>query len=102
MSVVEACSMLGDYTHWVYSMGVIHTNHFSTHQISSRNYCVDLCHFLHKLPRSLDGPTRQLHRCSDSVSILVLAHHNTDFVALLISNTSGQPLYGILFIVSMI
>ena len=45
MSVVEACSMLGDYTHWVYSMGVIHTNHFSTHQISSRNYCVDLCHF---------------------------------------------------------
>ena len=58
--------------------------------------------FLHKLPRSPDGPTRQLHRCSDSVSILVLAHHNTDFVALLISNTSGQPLYGILFIVLMI
>ena len=47
-------------------------------------------------------PMRQLHRCSDSVSILVLAHHNTDFVALLISNTSGQPLYGILFIISMI
>ena len=47
-------------------------------------------------------PYAQLHCCSDSVTVPVLAHHNTDLVALLASKTSSQPLCGILFIVSMI
>ena len=58
--------------------------------------------FFTQVTRSLDGPMRQLHRCSDSVTVPVLAHHNTNLVALLTSNTSGQPFCGILFIVPMI
>ena len=58
--------------------------------------------FFTQVTRSLVGPMRQLHRYSDSVTVPVLAHHNTNLVALLTSNTSSQPLCGILFIVSMI
>ena len=58
--------------------------------------------FLTQVTQSLDGLMRQLHRCSDSVTIPVPAHHNTDLVALLTSNTSDQDLFGILFIVSII
>ena len=58
--------------------------------------------FFTQVTRSLDGPMRQLYHCSDSVTVPVLAHHYTDLVALLTSNTSGRPLSGILFIVSMI
>ena len=58
--------------------------------------------FFTQVTRSLGGPMRQLHRYSDSVTVPVLAHHTTNLVALLTSNTSGQPLCGILFIVSMI
>ena len=81
---------------------VLFTQIISAHIKFPREIISLACAIFTQVTRSLDDPMCQLHRCSDSVSILVLAHHNTDFVALLTSNTSGQPLYGILFIVSMI
>ena len=56
--------------------------------------------FLTQVTRSLDDPMCQLHHYSDSVTIPVLAHRNTDLATLLISSTSGEPLHGVLFIVS--
>ena len=44
------------------STGVIHTNHFSTHQISSRNYVIGLCHFYtsYAITRRPYAPTSSL------------------------------------------
>ena len=50
-------------------MGVTFTNHFSTHQISSRNYYVGLCYFSY----TSYATTRQL--CAPTSSLLGLGHH---------------------------
>ena len=81
---------------------VLFTQIISAHIKFPREIISLACAIFTQVTRSLDVPMRQLHRCSDSVTVPVLAHHNTGLVALLTSNTSNQPLCGMLFIVSMI
>ena len=58
-------------------MGVIHTNHFSTYQISSRNYFVGLCHFSYTsyaITRRPYAPTSSLLRLGHHTGISAPQH----------------------------